>query len=120
MGCLPRRDSVSGVWEDCHAEEHKTFLEMIHFQEVIQEQSMLIATDNTAMAAYLKNQGGPHSFSLYFLCREIHLLCDSLQTVLTVRHVPDNLIAYVLSRWHVPVNTKWELHPVIFQVITLI
>ena len=50
------------------------------------------------------------------------LLCDSLQTVLTVRHVPgnQNLIADALSRFRVPVNTEWELHPVIFQAITLI
>ena len=50
------------------------------------------------------------------------LLCDSLQTVLTVRHVPGNhnLIADALSRSRVPVNTEWELHPAIFQPITLI
>jgi hypothetical protein len=111
---------VSGVWEDCHLEEHINLLEMKavllslrHFQE---------ATDNTTVVAYLQNQGGTHSFSLYLLCREIMLLCDSLQTVLTVRHIPgnQNLIADALSRFRVPVNTKWELHPVIFQAITLI
>jgi hypothetical protein len=111
---------VSGVWEDCHLEEHINLLEMRavllslrHFQE---------ATDNTTVVAYLQNQGGTHSFSLYLLCREIMLLCDSLQTVLTVRHIPgnQNLIADALSRFRVPVNTKWELHPVIFQAITLI
>ena len=51
------------------------------------------------------------------------MLRDSLQTVLTVRHVPSNLnlIADALSsRFRVPVNTKRELHPVIFQAITLI
>jgi hypothetical protein len=49
------------------------------------------------------------------------LLCDSLQTVLTVRHVPGNhnLIANALSRFRVPVNTEWESHPAIFlQAIT--
>jgi hypothetical protein len=76
-----------------------------------------IATDNTTVVAYLQNQGGTHSSSLYLLCREIVLLCDSLQTVLTVRHVPGNpnLIADALSRFCVPVNTVWELHPVIFH-----
>ena len=121
--------TVSGVWEDCHLEEHINLLEMRavllplrHFQEVIQRQSLLIATDNTIVVVYLQNQGGTHSFSLYLLCREIMLLCDTLQTVLTVRHVPgnQNLIADALSRFHVPVNTEWELHPVNFQAITLI
>jgi hypothetical protein len=74
------------------------------------------------VVAYLQNQDGTHSFSLYLLCGKIMLLCDSLQTVLTVTHVPGNhnLIADALSRFRVPVNMEWELHPVIFQAITLI
>jgi hypothetical protein len=57
-------------------------LSLRHFQEVIQRQSLLIATYNTTVVAYLQNQGETHSFSLYLLCREILLLCDSFQTVL--------------------------------------
>ena len=83
--------TVSGVCEDCHLEEHINLLEMRavllslrHFQEVIQRQSLLIATDNATVVAYLQNQGVTHSFSLYLLCREILLLCDSL---LTVRYI---------------------------------
>ena len=97
-------------------------LSLRHFQEVNQRQSLLIATDNATVVTCLQNQGGTHSFSLYLLCREIMLLCDSLQTVLTMRNIPgnQNLIADALSRFRVPVNTKWELHPVIFQAITLI
>jgi hypothetical protein len=50
------------------------------------------------------------------------LLCDSLQTVMTVRHIQGNpnLIADALSRFRVPVNTEWELQPVIYQASTLI
>jgi hypothetical protein len=55
--------TVSGVWEDCHL-EHINLLEMRavllsfeHFQEVIQRQSLLIATDNATMVTYLQNQG---------------------------------------------------------------
>ena len=121
--------TVSGMWEDCHLEEHINLLKMRevllslrHFQEVIQRQSLLLVTDNTTVVAYLQNQGGTHSFSLYLLCREIMLLCDSLHTVLTVRHIPgnQNLIADALYRFRVPVNTEWEFHPGIFQAITLI
>ena len=79
--------TVSGVWEDCHI-EHIHLLEMRpvllslrHFQEVIQRQSPLIATDNTTVVAYLQNQGGTHSFSLHLLCREIMLLCESPDSV---------------------------------------
>jgi hypothetical protein len=82
----------------------------------------LIATDNATVVTCLQNQGGTHSFSLYLLCREIMLLCDSFQTVLTMRHIPgnQNLIADALSRFRVPVNTEWELQPVIYQASTLI
>ena len=119
---------MSGVWEDCHL-EHINLLEMRavllslrHFQEVNQRQSLLIATDNATVVTCLQNQGGTHSFSLYLLCREIMLLCDSFQTVLTMRHIPgnQNLIADALSRFRVPVNTEWELQPVIYQASTLI
>jgi hypothetical protein len=39
----------------------------------------------------------------------------------SVDSVPSNhnLIADALSRFGVPVKTEWELHPVIFQAITL-
>ena len=42
--------------------------------------------------------------------------------MLIVRHVPGNmnLTTDALFRFRVPVNTKWESHPVIFQAITLI
>jgi hypothetical protein len=50
------------------------------------------------------------------------LLCDSLQTVLTVRHIQGNpnLLPDALSQFRVPVNTEWELQPVIYQASTLI
>jgi hypothetical protein len=54
MGAFLEGRTVSGVWEDCHLEEHINLLKMRavllslrHFQEVIQRQSLLIATDNT-------------------------------------------------------------------------
>jgi hypothetical protein len=100
-------EGSSFVIETLPRSDSKTVSVDSHFQEVIQRQSLLIATDNTTVVAYLQNQGGTHSSSLYLLCRESMLLCDNLQTVLTVRHVPGNpnLIADALSRFCVPVNT---------------
>ena len=112
-GCLPRRgNSVRGVG--------RLSFRRTHTSSGNEGSSTVIET--LPVVVYLQNQGGTHSFSLHLLCREIILLCDGLQTVLTVRHVPGNLnlIADALSRFRVPVNTKWELHPVIFQAITLI
>ena len=59
-GAFQEGRTVSGVWEDYHLEEHINLLEMRpvllslrHFQELIQRQSLLIATDNTTVVAYL-------------------------------------------------------------------
>ncbi|VDI72623.1 Hypothetical predicted protein [Mytilus galloprovincialis] len=97
------------------------FLSLRQFQAVIQGQSLLVATDNSTVVAYLQNQGGTHSFSLYHLSKEILLLCHSLDIILSVRHVPgsQNLLADALSRSRVPVNTEWEIHPSVFQEIIL-
>ena len=81
-------------------------LSLRHFQEMIQRQSLLIATDNTTVVAYLQNQGGTHSFSLYLLYREMLLLCDSLQTVLTVRHVPEYNSGCIIS---IPCSSEYGM-----------
>ena len=108
MRCLPRRgNSVRGVG--------RLSFRRTHTSSGNEGSSTVIET--LPVVVYLQNQGGTHSFSLHLLCREIILLCDGPQTVLTVRHVPGNLnlIANALSRFRVPVNTNWELHPVIFS-----
>ena len=100
---------MSGVWKDCHLEEHINLLEMRavilllgHFQEVIQGQCLLIATDNTTVVAYIHNQGVLTPFLCIFYA-ETCCCYASLQTVLTVRHVPGNhnLIVDALSRFRV-------------------
>ncbi|VDI25971.1 Hypothetical predicted protein [Mytilus galloprovincialis] len=120
--------TASGLWSGAQLEEHINLLEMRavflslrQFQAVIQGQSLLVATDNSTVVAYLQNQGGTHSFSLYHLSKEILLLCHSLNIFLSVRHVPgsQNLLADALSRSRVPVNTEWEIHPSVFQEIIL-
>jgi hypothetical protein len=116
------------VWEDCHLEEHKSSgnegsSTVIETLPRIDSKTVSVDSHRQYDSGGLSSESrGTHSFSLYLLCREMMLLCDSLQTVLTVRHVPgnQNLIADALSRFRVPVNTEWELHPVIFQAITLI
>ncbi|VDI12490.1 Hypothetical predicted protein [Mytilus galloprovincialis] len=77
--------TASGLWSGAQLEEHINLLEMRavflslrQFQAVIQGQSLLVATDNSTVVAYLQNQGGTHSFSLYHLSKEILLLCHSL------------------------------------------
>ena len=111
--------TVSGVWEDCHLEEHINLLEMRavllslrHFQE---------ATDNTTVVAYLQNQGGTLLFSVSSMQRNsvaMRQSPDSVDSETYPRQSESNSGCIISIR--VPVNTKWELHPVIFQAITLI
>ncbi|CAG2215350.1 unnamed protein product [Mytilus edulis] len=83
--------------------------------------SLVLATDNTTVVAYLRNQGGTHCYELYLLAREILLLCNHLHLQIVVRHVPGklNVLADALSRTLTPVNTEWELLQSVFQAITL-
>ncbi|VDI54756.1 Hypothetical predicted protein [Mytilus galloprovincialis] len=92
-----------------------------HFQSLLQNKSLVLATDNTTVVAYLRNQGGTHCYELYLLAREILLLCNHLHLQIVVRHVPGklNVLADALSRTLTPVNTEWELLQSVFQAITL-
>ncbi|CAG2206968.1 NEBL1_2 [Mytilus edulis] len=120
--------TISGVWNQDLLEEHINVLEMKavllalnHFQLSLKNQSVILATDNTTVVAYLKNQGGTHSPSLYQITRDILLLCFQLQVHLVVKHIAGhlNILADTLSRSFAPVNTKWELHQVVFKAVTL-
>jgi hypothetical protein len=117
-----------GLWSPLQQKEHINLLEMkavhlalSHFR-TLHLKSLVLATDNTTVVAYLKNQGGTHCFILYSLCREILLLCSELQIQLVVRHIPGhlNVLADTLSRSLAPVNTEWELLQVIFNAISLL
>ncbi|CAG2225795.1 unnamed protein product [Mytilus edulis] len=133
--CLhPRLGSISGGAYNLGSLESRSFgrayqcIEMKavlfalnHFQMSLKNQSVILATDNTTVVAYLKNQGGTHSPSLYQIARDILLLCFQLQVHLVVRHIARhlNILADTLSRSLAPVNTEWELLQVVFKAVTL-
>jgi hypothetical protein len=116
---------VSGLWSGLQLTEYINLLEMRavflalkQFHKLVQGQALVIAT---TVVAYLQNQGRTCSHSLYLHFKENLLFCQSLNVLLSVRHVPgnQNLIADALSRSLHPVNTQWELHPAVFQEICL-
>ena len=118
-----------GLWSPLQLKEHINLLEMksvqlalSHFRTTLHLKSLVLATDNTTVVAYLKNQGGTHCFNLYSLCREILPLCSELQIQLVVRHSPGhlNVLTDTLSRSLTPVNTEWELLQIIFNAISLL
>ena len=106
-----------GLWSPLQQREHINLLEMkavhlalCHSRATLHLKSLVLATDNTTVVAYLKNQRGTRCFSLYSLCREILLLCSD--------HL--NVLADTLSRSLALVNTEWELLQVIFNAISLL
>ena len=118
-----------GLWSPLQQKEHINLLEMkavhlalCHCRATLHLKSLVLATDNTTVVVYLKNQRDIHCFSLYSLCREILLLCSELQIQLVVRHIPGhlNVLADTLSRSLAPVNSEWELLQVIFNAISLL
>ncbi|XP_071161103.1 uncharacterized protein [Mytilus edulis] len=63
--------TISGVWNQDILEEHINVLEMKavllalnHFQLSLKNQSVILATDNTTVVAYLKNRRNSLTFSL--------------------------------------------------------
>ncbi|CAG2224371.1 unnamed protein product [Mytilus edulis] len=110
--------SVSGVWTP---EMKAILLALSYFQSLLQNKSLVLATENTTVVAYLRNQGGTHCYELYLLAREILLLCNHIHIQIEIRHVPGklNVLADALSRTLTPVNTEWELLQSVFQAITL-
>ena len=47
------------------------FLALLHWEKLLKFKTVAICSDNTTALAYLRNQGGTHSRSLYLLAKEI-------------------------------------------------
>ena len=127
-GAYLESQTVSGMWSSTLQKDHVNLLEMravllalSHFKLCLESLSIVLATDNTTVVAYLKNQGGTHCYSLYQLANDVLILCSQYQIRLVARHIPGHLNVLVnsLSRSLAPVNTEWELHQAVFQSIVL-
>jgi hypothetical protein len=127
-GAFLEGKSVSGVWSLVQQQEQINLLEMTavllalqHFKTILVSKAVVLATDNTTVVAYLQNQEGTRCHALFFLCKEIILLCLLSHIHLVVRHIPGtfNVLADCLYRFHNPVNTEWELRQVVFDSVVL-
>ena len=127
-GAYLEGQAVSGMWSSTLQKDHINLLEMravllalSHFKLCLESISIVLATDNTTVVTYLKNQGGTHCYALYQLAKDVLILCSQFQIRLVVRHIPGrlNLLADSLSRSLAPVNTEWEFHQAVFQSIVL-
>ena len=102
-----------------HLELKAVFLALKEFQTIVFNKTVLVATDNTTVVAYINKEGGMKSGSLCALLWKILSWCTRQQVTLRARHIPGrlNVIADKLSRLGQTIQTEWSLHPEVFQAV---
>ena len=102
-----------------HLELKAVFLALKEFQTLCCSKTVLIATNNTTVVAYINKEGGMKSGFLCALLWRILSWCTRQQVTLRARHIPGrlNVIADKLSRLGQTIQTEWSLHPEVFQAI---
>ena len=89
------------------------------FKDQCQNQTVLVAMDNSAVVAYINKQGGTQSAEMYTLLWKIMTWCHHYHITLKARHIPGclNVMADLLSRSNQVQSTEWSLHPQVFKQI---
>lgn len=109
---------TSGIWAPHERDLHINLLEMmaifkavVCFQELVRDNTILIATDNSTVLSYLRRQGGTKSPSLLQLTYQFFALAEKLNLSFLCRHVPGrkNVLADALSRRNQVIHTEWTL-----------
>ena len=102
-----------------HLELKAVFLALKEFQTLVFNKTVLVATDNTTVVAYINKEGGMKSGSLCAQLWRILSWCTRQQVTLRARHIPGrlNVIADKLSRLGQTIQTEWSLHPEVFQAV---
>ena len=118
--------SARGQWSPVHLSQHINVLEMravleaiYAFQSHIQDKSIVLASDNSTVLAYLRKEGGTHSVTLTKLAGQVLSTLDDWGTQLTLRHVPGrkNILADQLSRAGQILPSEWTLSELALQWI---
>ena len=102
-----------------HLELKAVFLALKEFQTLVFNKTVLVATDNTTVVAYINKEGGMKSGSLCALLWRILSWRTRQQVTLRARHIPGrlNVIADKLSRLGQTIQTEWSLHLEVFQAV---
>ena len=96
-----------------HLELKTVFLALKEFRTLCCNKTVLIATDNTTVVAYINKEVGMKSGSLCALLWRILSWCTRQQVTLRACYIPGrlNVIADKLSRLGQTIQTEWSLHP---------
>ena len=118
------QSSTKGLWSDQEKRLHINVLELKavslalrSFKEQCQNQTVLVATDNSTVVAYINKQGGTHSAEMCALLWNMMTWCHHFHITLKARHIPGCLtvMADLLSRSNQVQSTEWSLHPQVFK-----
>ena len=123
-----KQTSTKGLWSDREKRLHINVLELKavslalqRFKDQCQNQTVLVATDNSTVVAYIIKQGGTHLVEMCALLWKIMTWCHHYQITLKARHIPGclNVMTDLLSRLNQVQSTEWSLHPQMFKQICL-
>ena len=94
-------------------------LALKRFKDQSQNQTVLVAMDNSTVVAYINKQGGTHLAEMCDLLWKIITWCHHYKKTLKTRHIPGclNVMADLLSRSNQVQSTEWSLHPQVFKQI---
>ena len=94
-------------------------LALQRFKDQCQNQTVLVATDNSTVVAYINKQGGTHSAEMCALLWKIMTWCHHYKITFKARHIPGclNVMADLLSKSNQVQSTEWSLHPQVFKQI---
>ena len=118
--------STKGLWTEGEKRLHISVLELKavslalrSFKDQCQNQTVLVATDNSTVVAYINKQGGTYSMEMCALLWKIMTWCHRCHIVFKDRHIPGclNVMADLLSRSNQVQSTEWSLHPEVFKQI---
>ena len=98
---------TKGLWSDREKRLHINVLDLKvvslalrDFKDQCLNQTVLVATDNSTVVAYINKQGGTHSAEICALLWKIMTWCHHYHITLKARHIPGylNVMADLLSR----------------------
>ena len=95
LGAHLDQSSTKGLWSDQEKRLHINILELKavslalrRFKDQCQGQTVLVATDNSTVVAYINKQGGTHSAEMSALLWKIMKWCHHYHITLKARHIP--------------------------------
>ena len=94
-------------------------LALIRSKDQSQNQTVLVATDNSTVVAYINKEGGTHSVEMCALLWKIMTWCHHYQITLRAMHIPGyvNVMVDLLSRSNQVQSTEWSLHLQLFKQV---